>query len=70
MVMARVENSLVPLPGNVTIMTASEDGRAYTHVQIDRGMLEDEELCATAIKSVLERLDEALANLTRGGRTP
>jgi hypothetical protein len=68
--MPRSENSIVPLPGNVTIMTASPDGRAYTHVQIDRGMLEDEELCPTAVREVLRRLDEALAELTRGGRTP
>jgi hypothetical protein len=62
--------SPIPMPGNVTIMIATVDGRAYTHVQIDRGMLEDEELSAGLIKDVLRRLDEALDELTKGGRTP
>lgn len=64
------EDSPVPFPGQVTLFIATADGRAYAYVKVDRDALEDEELVPVFIKQTLERLDERLAELVRGGRTP
>lgn len=62
------ENSPIPFPNQVTLMIATEDGMAYSFVKVDREMLEEEEIAASSIRQALERLDERLAELTRGGR--
>lgn len=64
------EDGPIPFPGQVTLFIATADGKAYSYVKVDRGMLEDEEIAPSIIKDALDRLDDKLAELTRGGRTP
>lgn len=64
------DDSPVPFPGQVTLMIATADGRGYAFIKVGRDALEDEELMPFFIKETLEYLDEKLAELVRGGRTP